>query len=152
MITISYASSRNDIAEAYWAVWRRSTKMKVIQLILFSLVLAVSWSASDSGLTGLLTALTVMALSPLNPQIVFKPETRTLTIDDKGMSTTIGKEAGNISWGEVERINEMDDKIYIVGKNLHSMVIPDRAFKSSEDRATFLDRAKSWHQLATQTA
>ncbi len=85
----------------------------------------------------------------LYPQIKFKPHVRTLTVDDNGIRTVIGKKSGEVSWEDILSIEEASDYISIVRKKtLNAFVIPPRAFNSDEKREDFLSKIRNWQQSA----
>ena len=90
-----------------------------------------------------------MAIFPLWPQIMFKPQPRTLTINSTGIETTIGKNSGKRSWGEIKEIQDVEDEIVIRGKNNNAFIIPMRAFSNLSERQAFLSSAQSWHVSAS---
>jgi hypothetical protein len=75
---------------------------------------------------------------PLFPQIKFKPQTRTLNINENGISTSIGTINGEYSWGKIASISESDGNIYIVGISGNGFVVPARAFCGVEEKNKFL--------------
>lgn len=76
---------------------------------------------------------------PIFPQVKFKPQTRTLTINENGISTSIGKISGECAWNEVAEISESSGNIYIVGTGGNGFVVPLRAFSGVEEQNKFLD-------------
>jgi hypothetical protein len=75
--------------------------------------------------------------------IQFKPQTRTLTVDEHGISTTIGTKSGVRKWNEIRSVTDEGAAIVIVGTNKNAFIIPARAFDSDAGRVDFLDSANA---------
>ncbi len=93
-------------------------------------------------------SLLAVALLPLWPLIVFKREERVLSLDEAGVSTTIGKKAGSVPWSDVARIDARDDIISITRKNANAFLVPNRAFPTPEERVQCLETIREWHRSA----
>ncbi|MDQ3284003.1 MAG: YcxB family protein [Acidobacteriota bacterium] len=144
---------RSDVWGAYSRQWRRGWKLKaaqaVIALSVFYLTLKNVAGARPVQIHHIVSAVlvtcVVLVFLPLYPLIRFKPQQRTLTITPEGISTTIGNRRGELPWRTIESVASESDRIYIVGRNQNSFVVPDHAFASPEERAEFF-------RLATQFA
>jgi hypothetical protein len=152
MMTIEYQSKRAEVAAAYFYTWRHSWRMRLFQTWIAVTAFA-AWSIQLSSperpfrstiLPAALGTLAVLAFLPLYPQIMFKSRMRRLTVDPDGIHTTIGSLRGDIPWARVASVSLVGDRIYVLGKNLNSFVIPDRAFSGVEHRAEFVKNAESW--------
>lgn len=84
---------------------------------------------------------------PLFPLIMFKPQTRTLTVDEDGISTIIGSKSAVRTWPQIRSVADEEGTIVITGKNENSFIIPARAFESEAVRAEFFDYAKQNFRL-----
>jgi hypothetical protein len=84
--------------------------------------------------------------------IQFKPQTRTLTVDEQGIATEIGSKSGTRSWREIRSVADEDGAIVIVGKNKNAFIVPARAFESDAERVDFLNYSRAVFQAANFTA
>jgi hypothetical protein len=73
---------------------------------------------------------------------MFKPQERTLIVDNDGVRTTIGKQSGSKSWREISSISEEQGTIVLSSRKMNALIVPPRAFGSEEARADFLDFVK----------
>lgn len=155
-MTIEYRSNRAEITAAYWFTWRHSWRMRLVQawmatvvfLCVSSLLRSPGRTFGSTVLPSALWAVAVLALLPLYPQLRFKSQLRRLTIDPGGIHTTIGALKGDISWRRVASITTIGDRTYVIGKNLNSFIIPERAFSGAEQRSEFVRSAETWWQTA----
>jgi hypothetical protein len=145
-IKISYVSSRSDILAAYLFTWRRSTRMKLMQLFIATAtcVYVLLYGGSIPMLAGII--LLEAAFLLLFPQIMFKSDRRTLTITPLGISTRIGGRSGEVSWRKIVIIGKEGERIFLVNQTLNSFAIPLRAFSSPSERDEFLKFARIWHR------
>jgi hypothetical protein len=90
----------------------------------------------------------VLACLPLYPQLKFKPQRRVLSIDDQGISTTIGRLSGQLPWSKVDFVRTTEHSVYIVGKNLNAFIVPQRAFLSTQQRDEFVKLCQGWVQAS----
>ena len=119
MHTIHYISSRQEVWRWYWRAWAKPKGLWLYHLVISVLcgwVLSGSSSFEGFNLTQFAQStfiifLVCMAIFPLWPQIMFKPQPRTLTINSTGIETTIGKKSGKRSWGEIKEIQDFEDEI-----------------------------------------
>ena len=98
----------------------------------------------DSVLIGLLVAAAIIASFIAFPQIMFKPEERTLTVSEDGITTRIGKKTGIAKWGEVAEIEDLAQTTAILRKSGNAFLIPRRAFNSENERSDFLTTIRAW--------
>ena len=146
-ISISYASQREEVWQWYWRVWRRSL-WKIHLGVFAAVALASSFFIFDDMPVSLKELLIVSAIAALPlaafvafPMLMFKPETRTLSISSSGIATTIGKRSGNIPWTDIINVREEGDALVIQRRNLNAFVIPMRAFKTTAEKSEFADFA-----------
>lgn len=92
-----------------------------------------------------------IAWMPLFPMIQFKPQMRTLTVDEHGISTSIGKKSGVRSWNQIRSVENEEGAIVIVGKNKNAFIVPARAFDNDAARADFLEYATATFQAASSS-
>jgi YcxB-like protein len=155
---IRYRLRRADIWRAYWFPRdRRKLRlvMTVTSTVLFIQAIAILRDGSlgpVSRTTGaMLLFLLSLVGSPLYPLLRFKSDERMLEIGPSGISTTIGKQAGEIAWSKVARIASEGQRLYIVGKTGNSFIVPFEAFSNDAERNQFIQLATQWLNEA-QTA
>lgn len=100
----------------------------------------------------MVAGLASIAWMPLVPMIQFKPQTRTLRVDEHGISTTIGAKSGVRKWSEIRSVTDEEGAIVIVGKNKNAFIVPARAFDGDVGRADFLGYTKAAFQAAQSAA
>lgn len=83
-------------------------------------------------------------LLTLWPQIRFKRAARSLTINPRGLSTSIGKISASRLWNEVESVDERGGVVVITGKNQNAFIVPTRAFLNDDARREFCEAARLW--------
>ncbi len=152
-LELTYSSSRREVASWYWRMWR--TKLwKFHLLCLVAVVAAVliaggHWPPSIARfVVGVVVGMSLIAFMLLFPQLMFKPQTRTIVFDPNGIQTRIGKKAADIGWPEIVHISDDSETISIGGKNLNAFLVPGRASDSQEHRIEFLKRIREWHVSA----
>ena len=83
----------------------------------------------------------------LFPLVKFKPQERTLSVDEEGLTTSIGQLSKSIPWAEIAEAKIAGDELIIQSRNLNAFIIPKRAFVTIEAQQNFanfvLDRVKS---------
>jgi hypothetical protein len=140
-ITIQYSSKRREIWNWYWRMWRQ--KFWKVHILYFVVAALSFYVASRSILASALFGLIVVVLMPLYPQLRFKPDVRTLTIDDEGVTTTIGRKSGSVAWRDIDRVSENESGYLVIQrKSGNAFIIPPRAFESEPERLRFFDKAK----------
>ena len=156
VITIEYSTSRAEIWRWYWHAWARPLGLWRYHILIAGSVFVLiyllgphSQSALRLATTGGFVALVlVLVLFPLWPQLKFKPEIRTLSVDQQGVSTKVGTWHAVIPWREVGRIVPGADETYIEGKNGNAFIVPNRAFIAPQQRVEFLECAGQWRLQA----
>jgi hypothetical protein len=73
---------------------------------------------------------------------MFKTQTRTLTIDEQGISTVIGTKSAVRTWVQIRSVADEEEAVVITGNNENSFIIPARAFESEAARTEFFVCAK----------
>ena len=155
MHSVQYKSSRIEVWKWYWRSWAKTNGLWVyhasfsitfapMYVILFHKPFTVAWLLT-AGMVGFLVCLVAF---PIYPQILFKSSTRTLTINEKGISTTIGTKSGEKTWKEVKSIEERNGSVVMTGRNNNAFIVPKRAFEDNEKKAIFLKNAQNWHKIA----
>ena len=147
--TVQYASSRREIWSWYWRAWR--SNLWKFHVTLFVGVSAATLFVLSSGISlrtrdiafAFVAGLASIAWLPIYPLLQFKPETRTLTIDERGISTVIGKNSAFRAWGQIKSVLEKQGAVVITGQNKNAFIIPRRAFDTEEAQKDFLKYARS---------
>jgi hypothetical protein len=150
MQTVRYRSTRREIWSWYWRMWRRKLWFIHALVLVFCSWATLDFlarrdatlSVSDLIIAALVGAICI-AWFPIYPLLRFKPEERTLTIDEQGWSTTIGKISGTRAWKAVRSVEKEGEAIVITGRNLNALIVPRRAFASDAERDEFLVYAQS---------
>ena len=147
-MTVTYRSSRREVAALYAYLWRRSHRLKVNQAFIAAGAYVIARAAQASAPVALGAAVVVLALLPLYPLIMFKPQERRLTIDEHGVTSSIGGRRGSVPWGKVSEVVRRGETITIVGKSLNAFVVPRRAFPTPERFDAFEAAARDWCRRA----
>lgn len=149
-ISITYASRRGEVWRLYRRVWRqRLWKTHALVFILSTYaVYAVMFHDTPTAATKVLASAGLALIAPIGlalyPLIRFKPQTRTLSVDDEGLATTIGTHSSRTPWSAFTEVQDDGDAIVILRRNLNAYVVPARAFANAAAREQFRDfvRAK----------
>jgi hypothetical protein len=141
---LEYSSRRREVMKFYWRSWRRGlwkiqarTFLVVAAALLIVLRLAGQSMAAASA-AALLGGLVSIAWLPLFPLWKFKPQRRTLTVDDDGLRTAIGTQSGEVQWSDFASVTEDGGNIVLTRKSGNAFVVPPRAFESAAMRGDFL--------------
>ncbi len=148
-ITIRYTSNRTEIWRYYWRMWRQ--QLWKAHIFVFMIVATLTYSALPahrlSWIAAIATGGAVIAFFMLYPLLRYKPEMRELTVSDEGIRTSIGRRESDIPWKDVAAINVQDDALIIRRSNLNALIVPARAFATSEERAAFKSFVRSHTDL-----
>jgi hypothetical protein len=143
MLEVQYTSKRSEVWSWYWRSWREWI-WKVHAVLFFALTISffVLVGGPSHPLSGILVsnglAVGALAFMAIYPQLRFKPERRSLVLNDNGLSTKIGRKTGSRSWREIKSVAEEMGYVVITAKNRNAFIIPPRAFDGSEERDNFL--------------
>jgi hypothetical protein len=145
-LTIEYKTERSEIVRCYWIRWRKQLwKYHIVIFTVMTVVVAHQMiKQSELGLS----ASAVMKASGvglaciiwmiLYPILNHKTDLRTLSIDESGIKTSIGKLSAQIHWPQIASVDVLQDEIVITGKNMNAFIIPKRAFVNDEKRNEFV--------------
>jgi hypothetical protein len=148
-MTLTYTSSRATIALWYWRSLRRNHRHGLAWLGLLAWAYFVGSVVVDGGWRGgLLGALVMLTVLALYPQIMFKPQLRTLELLPHEIRTSIGSKNKILAWSEVAHLEREDGFLIITGRTGNAFVIPPSAFTDGIDIDTVLAQAKAWHAAA----
>jgi hypothetical protein len=153
---VRYRVTRSQIWRSYWYVWRHIARIRIIHAAIFLAVLNIvvllqadrNAALPERLAIAVIAGLAVIAWFPLHPQLLFKPEERTLRIQPDGIWTTIGAKSGDIPWTAVDRIAVETDCVYIIGTSGNAFGIPTHAFDNDAQRMEFVERATAWWRQA----
>lgn len=142
-ITISYASTRAEVWQYYWRLWRArlwKTHLSVFMAVVVLTYLMLPIEAR-SGLTAMwkvgLAGSAPLIFLILYPMLRFKPQVREVKLDQKGITTSIGRRHGDIPWRDVAALDADENSLVIRRSNLNALIVPARAFAGPEKRAEF---------------
>ena len=141
--SIMYVSRRVEVMAWYWQMWRK--QLWKIHLLMFATVaFLASRLIFDGAPTSLLGVLLIasIGLAPivamvLFPLLKFKPQKRTLSIDEQGITTTIGDISKSVPWKDIANVSVDQNNLIIQNRNLNAFIIPQRAFETDEARQGF---------------
>jgi YcxB-like protein len=146
-IKVEYASRRREVWNWYCRTWRRElwkfhgmVFVAVGGLVGFLLV-------GDEGptlpivLAALACGLLSVAWMPAVPLLMFRPQLRSVEIDQDGISTTIDGESARRSWDEIQSISQEDGYIVMLGRKGSAFLIPPGAFETTDEQQRFLSFA-----------
>ena len=149
-LTIHYSATPDDVGALYSYALRHSWRFR-LTLAAYSGVPALIWLLGSGrapkrmdAVLSAIVALLVFALIPLLAKWRTKTDLRTLSISPGGIDTTIGKLAGAVPWSKVHAIWDAGQHIFVLGKNLNGMAIPNRAFADPGQRTHFLAAAQQF--------
>jgi len=155
-ITLHYKSNRAEVWRWYWRSWAMLNGLWRYHALFFTLGAGLilqmlanrhALSPTDLGWSAL-AGLAVVAGFVLWPQIAFKADERTLTLDSAGFRTCIGKLNGEVPWTDIKSVERDDQTINITRKNLRAMLVPRRAFNSDAEREQIYQQLQVWFRAA----
>jgi hypothetical protein len=141
---VQYTSRRREVWDWYWRAWRErlwKTHLLVFLTVSVTVYLYEEESAALSPAAAVLAfacGLISILWLPLYPLVMFKPQVRTLEIDQDGISTTIGRRSARRAWVDIRSVSEQDGYIIILNRNGNAFIVPPRAFASMEERQGFV--------------
>jgi hypothetical protein len=127
-----------------WRAWRGGLwrTHATLFLCVSVAILVIPWPNSmprfRDFIVAMLAGVACIAWLPVYPMVRFKTQMRTLTIDAKGISTTIGKKSESRAWTEIQSVQSEQGAIVITGRNKNAFIVPRRAFDSDRDQKEFL--------------
>jgi hypothetical protein len=158
-VVIEYQVKRFDLVRAYFYSLQHSKRTRFI--VLGAAILFFAYSLFfryriygglvfyDFVLAFLFTIGLILAV-PVYYFITANMQKRILSINPEGIETRIGSKEGKVLWKAVDGIDSTQDRILIIGKNANAFSIPASAFKSSEQRRSFIDLATQYHAHANR--
>jgi hypothetical protein len=151
-MTIEYALTRAEIVRGFYASVKASSSYRrtiAINALVVGVVVAIVGAFSHPTGVGLAVKFLygVACYILVLPVMLFfraKTATRTLTISEAGISTVIGSLAVRVPWKSVGVIEAADRFVLIGRTNANAFFIPDRAFRSPDEKKQFFASAKNW--------
>ncbi len=147
-VTIEYASRRGEIWTWYWRAWRQRlwrSHLAIFAIFAVPAYLLMSYPARPS-LSTLAGPLAVGAipilLLVLYPQFRFKPQARTISLGTSGITTTVGRKSGRISWKNIRSVTNERGYVVVEGSSGNAFIIPPRAFDTPAAQASFVASMK----------
>lgn len=153
--TLKYSAIRGEIWRWYWRAWARPAGLWRQHVACgaaaaFAAALVNGYAWLPSAVLGCATILFCITLLPLWPQIRFKPQVRTLEVDESGYRTSIGHLNGSRRWFEIRSVQDSDDAVVITTRNGNTMLIPRRALGEGIDRRQFMADIEEWQRRAVE--
>ena len=144
---VEYASQRREVWSWYCRAWRRElwkfhgmVFAAVAGLVGFPLV-GIEGPTLPVVLVALACGLLSVGWMPAIPLLMFRPQMRTVEIDQDSISTTIDGESTRRSWDDIQSISQEDSYIVLLGKKGGAFLIPPRAFETTDEQQRFLSFA-----------
>jgi hypothetical protein len=142
-LSVVYALRRDEVWRWYKVAWKhRLWPFHAFMLVMpIGLFLALrhdgDWlnAVVSGGIIGLIACVFMVVY----PQIRYRPEERTLTVDDAGVRGVRGKSDYFVKWEKIARVEDDGDSLVISERKLNAFIVPHRAFASNADRAAFRD-------------
>jgi hypothetical protein len=148
-MVLTYTSSRGTIARWYWRSLRRNPRHRLAWLGLLGWAFFLGSVVAGGGVLGGFVGILLMAgVLAVYPQIMFKPQLRTLELLPDHIRTTIGSQNKTLTWSEVARVETDDGFLIITGRSGNAFVVPPTAFANGLDLETVLAQATAWHAAA----
>lgn len=147
-ILVDYELRRGEIWTLYWWMWRRGlwrTHLMAFVGVGIAAALLVYRAVPPNALGWaivLAAASFLPALWIVYPQLRFKPQLRTLVIDESGIKTRIGSRRGSLEWRQVGVVAAVRGAVIIQRKRGNAFVVPARAFASPEAFDDFAREAR----------
>ena len=144
---VEYASQRREVWSWYCRAWRRDLWKfhGMVVAVVTGLVGFALMGNEGPTLPVVLVALACGLLSvawmPAIPLLMFRPQMRSVEIDQDSISTTIDGESARRSWNDIESISQEDGYIVLLGKKGSAFLIPPRAFETADEQQRFLSFA-----------
>ena len=155
-MTVRYALSRSEMLTAMWYSAKYSGRLRRRILVLPAFVAVASLLGAYVGRREVTTADVMIAaawaigallLMPMLVAARTKGQERVLELSREGITTTIGRLSGTVSWRAVAFVDDVGPFVVIAGQNMNAFVIPNRAFGDDQERNEFMAEARTFAQL-----
>ncbi len=142
-LSVVYALRRDEVWRWYKTAWkRRLWPLHAIMLLMpigLFLVLRHDGDGLNAVVSGGIIGLIGCAFMVVYPQIRYRAEERTLTVDDAGVRGVRGKTDYFVKWAKIAEVEDDGDYLVIRERGQNAFIVPHRAFASQGDRAAFRD-------------
>jgi len=144
---VEYASQRKEVWAWYYRAWRRElwkfhlTVFAGVSGLVAFLIMDNEGPTLPKMLLALACGLVSVGWMPAIPMLMFKPQLRSVEIDQDGISTAIDGQSARRSWSEIQSIAQEDGYIVMLGHKGSAFLIPPRAFHDSDEQQRFLSFA-----------
>src|SRR3954452_24334557 len=157
-MTIQYSISRQMLLRWYWRSLVRNPRHLISWVIcvagtayVASAVVRVSGSTRLSPSTAAIIAgAAAAALFAMYPQLRYKPQVRTLTVLEDGISSTIKGRSEAYPWSKVAKIEKHDGGLTIGFRNVSAFIVPAAAFRSGAERDELLSQCRKWWEASRE--
>jgi hypothetical protein len=151
-MTIEYALTRAEVVRGFYESLKASSSYRrtiAIGALVVGIVVAIPGVLSHPTGIGLAIrflcgAACYLLLLPVMLFLLAKTAGRTLTISEAGISTRLGSLTGDVPWKSVGVIEAADSFVLIGRTNGNAFFIPDRAFRSADEKMQFFASAQNW--------
>lgn len=152
-VTVQYAIRRDELWSWYWTAWKRRLWIYHVAIVAMTILtfvqLGVGGSLAPAIVAGSAVGLMLVGVMILYPQIRYRPEERTLTFDETGLSYQRGEKAGRMQWSRIRSVTGNGDAIVVMDRGQNAFIIPGRAFRDAGQRGEALVKIAALHQGAT---
>jgi PHD/YefM family antitoxin component YafN of YafNO toxin-antitoxin module len=141
---LEYSSRRREVMKLYWRSWRENLwkvharAFLAVGGALLLILRLIGLPTATAVAVALVGGLVSIAWLPLFPLWKFKPQRRTLTVDDDGLRTTVGNQSGEVAWSDFASVTQDGENVVLTRKSGNAFVVPPRAFESAALREEFL--------------
>jgi len=146
-VKIEYAATPEDVGALYSYLWKNSAYFRwkiglgtlvVAAWILLSVYISQGELVLRDAFIAVNAAIAIPLLTPVLAMLRTKRGSRILSIDFAGIHTRLGRKERTVSWRKVSQIFVTSDHVFILGSNLDSFTIPNRAFPTDAAKDEFI--------------
>ena len=157
-MTIEYSISRQMLLRWYFRSLVRNPRHLISWVVcvagaayVASIFVRVSGSTTLLPSTAAIAAAAVAAFFlAIYPQLRYKPQVRTLTVLEGGISSTIKGRSESYPWSKVAKIDKHDGGLTIGLSNVSAFIVPPSAFRSGAERDEFLSQCRKWWEAGRE--
>lgn len=155
-MTVRYALSRSEMLTAMWYSAKYSGRLRRRILVLPAFVAVASLLGAYVGRHVITTADLMIAaawaigallLMPMLVAARTKGQERILELTPDGVTTRIGSLSGTVPWRAVAFVDDVGPFVVIAGHNMNAFLVPNRAFADDQERAQFIDEARTFARI-----
>jgi membrane protein YdbS with pleckstrin-like domain len=150
-MTIEYSISRQMLLRWYFRSLVRNPRHLISWAYIASIFVRVSESTRLSPSTAAIATAAVAAIFlAIYPQLRYKPQVRTLTVLEDGISSTIKGRSEAYPWSKVAKIEKHDGGLTIGFRNVSAFIVPPSAFRSGAERDELLSQCRKWWEASRE--